>query len=75
MPQDATIEITIDPSLLDHFTENLNRLESGEAPENAITDLIATILDGSEFPVTAERTGTRKIRIGYRLRSFSEPFF
>lgn len=75
MPQDAKIELIIDPSLLDHFTENLNRRNSSTSPEEAITSLLATILDGSEFPVSAAKTGEKEIRIVYHLRSFSQPIF
>lgn len=75
MQQDAKIEIIIDPSLLDHFTENLSRQNSSRPPEDAIAALVEIILDGSVFPVAAERTGSREIRLSYRLRSFSEPVF
>jgi len=75
MPQDAKIEITIDPSLLDHFSENLSRQNSNRSPEDAIASLVATILDDSVFPITAERTGKKEIHINYHLRSFSQPIF
>lgn len=75
MPTDATIKISIDPSLLSHFTENLRRLGNGEAPEQAIARLVASVLDGSSYPLTAKWTGDGEIRIGYRLRSFSQPIF
>ena len=73
--QDARIELIIDPSLLDHFTVNLHNQHSRTSPEAAITTLVANILDGSEFPVSAEKTGDKEIRIAYHLRSFSQPFF
>jgi len=75
MPQDAKIEIIIDPSLLDHFSENLSRQNSSRSPEDAIASLVASILDDSVFPITAERAGKREIRISYHLRSFSQPIF
>ena len=75
MPEDKTIEITIDPRLLEHFRENLQRLGNGEAPEHAIARLVASILDGSAYPITGKWRGDSKVRIGYRLRSFSEPIF
>ena len=53
MRQDARIEIIIDPSLLNHFAENLRRQKSGRPPEEAIAALVATILDGSAYPVAA----------------------
>jgi len=53
MPQDTKIEVTLDPSLLDHFTENLGRQNSSILPEDAITRLVATILDSSAFPIEA----------------------
>ena len=75
MRQDARIEIIIDASLLNHFAENLRRQKSGRPPEEAIAALVATILDGSAYPVAAQRTGARAVRISYRLRSFSQPIF
>jgi len=75
MPQDAKIEVTIDSSLLDHFTENLKRRNSGISPEEAITGLVTTILDSSAYPLEAKQTGGKEIRIGYHLRSFSQPIF
>lgn len=75
MEQTAKIEITIAPSLLNHYIENLGGKNSNTRPEDAITQLIATILNNSEFPVEARQTGDREIRIGYHLRSFSQPIF
>jgi len=75
MSKDARIEIIIDPSLLNHFTENLNRQNSSVTPEKAIAGVIATILDDSAFPLEAKRTSELTIHIGYHLRSFSQPFF
>ena len=75
MPQDAKIEITIDPLLLDHFTENLGRRNSSIKPEDAITRLVTTILDSSAFPIEAKQISKSEIRIAYHLRSFSQPIF
>ncbi|MCB1758255.1 MAG: hypothetical protein KDI68_00550 [Gammaproteobacteria bacterium] len=75
MLQDAKIEITIDPSLLNHFQENLQRLKCNISPEDSITKLVTGILGRSEYPLEATQTGRRKILIGYRLRSFSQPIF
>jgi hypothetical protein len=75
MQQKAKIEVIIDPSLLNHFTENLSKQGSSVLPDEAITGLITTILDGSEFPISATQTGSGEIRIAYHLRSFSQPFF
>ena len=75
IPRDAKIVITIAPSLLDHFTENLSRQNPRMPPEEAITRLIAAILDSSAFPVEAKQTGGGEIRIAYHLRSFSQPIF
>jgi len=69
MPKDAKIEIIIDSSLLKHFTENLNRLNSGKTPEDVIAGVITTILDGSSFPLKVKRTGEQTIHIGYHFRS------
>ena len=75
MPDDARIEIVIDPSLLDHFRDHLRNRNSSMTPEEAITGLVAMILDGSTYPVEAKKTGDREIRLGYQLRSFSQPIF
>ena len=75
IPQDAKIEIIIDSSLLDHFTENLRSRNPGMPPEDAITRLVTTILDSSAFPVEAKQTGGSEIRIAYHLRSFAQPIF
>ena len=75
IPQEAKIEITIDRSLLDHFTENLSGHNPSMPPENAIARLISTILDSSAFPIEAKQTGGSEIRIAYHLRSFSQPIF
>lgn len=69
------IEIEIDPSLLEHFEEHLSGRGSTTPPVNAITSLVARILDGSAYPIEAKQTGSTEIRIGYHLRSFSEPIF
>ena len=75
MEQTTKIEITIDPSLLNHYIENLRRKKSHIRPEDAITKLVATILNNSQFPVEAKQTGDREVRIGYHLRSFCQPIF
>ena len=75
IPQETKIEITIAPSLLDHFTENLSRQHPSMPSEEAITRLVTTILDSSAFPIEARQTGGTEIRIAYHLRSFSQPIF
>ena len=70
-----TIEITINPSLLNHFTQNLSRQKSRIIPEDAITVLLTTILDNSSYPIKAKRTGKREIEISYHLHTFFEPIF
>ena len=75
MPHDATIEIIIDPSLLNHFTEQLARKKYRIPPEDAITALVSTVLDNSSYPIRAKQTGRKEIRISYHIRSFSQPIF
>lgn len=75
MSQTAEIKIIVDPSLLDHFDKGLQQLHSNRPAEHEITRLLALILDSSEYPVRAKRTGEKEIRISYHLRSFSEPIF
>ncbi len=73
--QTPTIEITINSSLLNHFTQNLSRQKSSIMPEDAITGLITTILNNSSYPIKAKRTGKKEIEITYKIRIFSEPIF
>jgi hypothetical protein len=75
MPADATITLRVDPSLLEHFTEHLAKTKSAKKPEAAITNLLATILDNSLYPIRAQQTGEREIRVTYHFRSFSQPIF
>lgn len=75
MSQTAEIKIIVDPSLLDHFSQGLRQLHSHSQAEHEITRLLAIVLNGSEYPIRAERTGKKEIRISYHLRSFSEPIF
>jgi hypothetical protein len=58
MPGDTTIEITIDPSLLEHVTEELARKKYRFQPEEAITFLVSSILDHSPYPIRAKRTAS-----------------
>jgi hypothetical protein len=75
MPHDATIDLIIDPSLLDHFTEHLAITKSDIPPDVAITNLVSTILDNSPYPIRTKQTGEREIHITYHIRSFSQPIF
>ncbi len=75
MSQTAEIKLVVDSSLLDHFHNGLQQLHSNTPVELEITRLLAIILDSSQYPVRAERTGKNEIRISYHLRSFSEPIF
>ena len=75
MSSDSTIDIIVDPSLLDHFTEHLTRAESDIPAEVAITNLVSTILDSSPYSIRAKQTGEREIHISYHIRSFSQPIF
>ena len=70
-----TIEITINPSLLNHFKQHLSRKKSRITPEDAITGLITTIINDTNFPIKAKRTGKKEIEIGYHLHTFFEPIF
>ena len=75
MPQTAELRVVVDASLLEHFRKGLQQLHSDEPAEHAIANLVERILDGSEYPVGARRTGDNEILISYHLRSFSEPIF
>ena len=75
MSETAEIKIVVDSSLLDHFNEGLKQLHSNSPAELEITRLLAIIMDSSQYPVRAQRTGENEIRISYHLRSFSEPIF
>jgi hypothetical protein len=75
MPTASAITLSVDPSLQEHFAEHLAQKKSGVPPEVAITNLIATILDNSPYPIRAQQTGNREIRIKYQIRSFSQPIF
>ncbi len=75
MSQSVEIRVVVDSSLLDHFNEGLQQLDSKSSAKHEITRLVGLILDGSEYPVRARRTGENEIRISYHLRSFSEPIF
>ena len=70
-----TIAITINPSLLDHFRQNLSRKKARIMPEDAITAFITTILNNSNYPIKAKRTGKREIEISYHIHTFFEPIF
>jgi hypothetical protein len=75
MSQTEEIKILVDSSLVDHFNEGLHQQHSNNLVEDQITRLVQIILDGSEYPISAEKTGKNEIRIRYHLRSFSEPIF
>jgi len=75
MSQTAQIKIVVDPSLLDHFNEGLHQLHSNNLAEDEITRLVEIILDRSDYPIRARKTGKNEIRIFYHIRSFSEPIF
>jgi len=75
MPHAAMIEISIDPSLLDHVKEELARTKSKIPPEDAITYVVSSILNNSPYPIGAKQTGKQEIHISYHIRSFSQPLF
>lgn len=55
MSQDTKIEISIDPSLLNHFIEHQSKKKSRLPPEDAIAGLITTILDNSAYLIKAKQ--------------------
>ena len=75
MPDDTTIHVTIDPSLLEHVREQLARKKYPMPAEDAITSLVSIILDHSPYPIRAKQTGKREVRISYHIRSFAQPIF
>ena len=68
-----TINLEIDPSLIEHVRGRLAKTSRETTPEALITALVTSTLDNSGYPIAAARTGTQSIRIGYHLRSFAEP--
>ncbi len=75
MSQAAEIKIVVDSSLLEYFNEGLRQCHSDNLAEDEITRLVEIILDRSDYPIRARRTGKGEIRILYHLRSFSDPIF
>lgn len=69
------VKIVVAPSLLNHVKEGLAQQHSRADPQNRIIDLLTLILNGSEFPIDAERTKSGAIHVAYHLRSFSQPIF
>lgn len=75
MPDDTTIQVTIDPALLEHVREQLAIKKYPIPPDEAITSLVSIILDRSPYPIRAKKTGKREVRISYLIRPFSQPIF
>jgi len=68
-----TLTIDIDSTLIEHVRTRLERTHRKVEPEALIAALVTSILDNSIYPISANRTESGTIRIGYRLRSFCEP--
>lgn len=75
MPRTLDIRLTVDDSLFDHVREGLRQTHSTAVPEDVIVNLLTGVLDGSDLPLAAKRSGKREIIVSYHLRSFSEPIF
>ncbi len=75
MLDDTTIQVTIDPSLLEEVTEALEKKKYRIPPDEAITSLVSIILDHSPYPISAKKTGTHEVHLSYHIRLFSEPIF
>jgi hypothetical protein len=75
MSDDTAICLTIDSSLLEEVNGKLAGSKYGIPPEDAITHLVASILDNSPYPIQASQIGKRRIQLRYRIRSFSQPIF
>jgi hypothetical protein len=73
MPDDTTIQVTIDPSLLEHVREQLALKKYAIPPDEAITSLVSIILDHSPYPLQTKQTGAREVHIAYHIRSFAQP--
>jgi len=69
------IQLTIDASLIDYVTEGLRQTHSTAVPEDVIVNLLTGVLDGSDLPIAAKKSGARGILVSYHLRSFSDPIF
>jgi hypothetical protein len=75
MSNDTMIQVTIDPSLLEHVREQLALKKYPIPPDEAITSLVSIILDYSPYPLRAKQSGAREVHIAYHIRSFAQPIF
>jgi len=75
MSQTLDIQLTVDESLVDYVREGLQRTHSAAAPEDVILNLLVGVLDGSDLPIGAKKSGKSGILVSYHLRSFSDPIF
>jgi hypothetical protein len=69
------IRIVIDGSLLKHIMDGMKALQVDDNPRDVITSFVEDILNNSDFPMAARRTGENEVRVSYHLHSFSQPFF
>ncbi|MBF0445268.1 MAG: hypothetical protein HQL68_06735 [Magnetococcales bacterium] len=69
------ISVVIDDSLLKHIHEKLKEQHTDDNPEDVITSFLEIILNNSDYPLAAKKTGEKEIKISYNLHSFSMPFF
>ncbi len=75
MSDHLEIRVVVEPSLVRHFQEGLESTKTPGDPDAHIVNLIASILNGSSYPVASRITGHSEISISYHLRSFSNPIF
>jgi hypothetical protein len=69
------IRMVIDDSLLKHIQEKLKEQQVDDNPEDVITSFLEAILNNSDYPLAAKKTGEKEIKVSYHLHSFSTTFF
>ena len=69
------IRLVVENSLLTHIQEEIDRLHLKCDAEAALRHYLKEILRNSSYPIAADTGAGGEIRLRYRLRSFSEPFF
>ena len=75
MSHTIEIQVVVDESLTGHIEEGLKRTESAAIPEAVIMRLVTGILNDSDLPIAARKTGDRQIQLSYHMHSFSQPIF
>ena len=75
MSEVQDIRVIIDGSLLEHIKKGIQAQHIKGEPEEVITSFLEIIINQSDLPIEARRTGDQELRISHHIRSFSQPFF